>query len=1304
MGFCNADEWNKLDKEFFTWVRNKLSGKEKPLIPNKPKEHQLKALKEANDYFIKEKNTRGKLIFPCGAGKSLTGYWITRDLKPNSVIVAVPSLSLVKYTLEVYLKESVANKDKIEWLCVCTDEGIGKNDDVVIHTNEIGVPCITDKVFIANWLKENNKKKTIIFTTYQSGKTISEACKIANHSFDLGILDEAHKTVGDKDKLFSYLLFDKNIKISKRIFMTATEKRYAGSSDAILSMDDPDIYGETFAALSFKQAIDLRIISDYKIITLFISDKEVRDLIEKNAFVKPTGKEWNNETEARTVASLIALRKAMKEYPIHHAVTFHSSIKKAEAFEQSQPTFSNAYPKLGKVISYHVSGAMPTSFRSRIINEFANSKKAIITNAKCLTEGIDVPNIDCVLFVDPRKTTIDIVQAVGRALRKKEGKEYGYVILPVFTKSLTKELIIESDEFAEILTTIRALAANDERIIEYFRDISRGKKVNKKDSPIHFNIDVNIAEYLNEKDLVENLELITWSKLAKLSWMPFGKARKFVHSLSLKSWAEWSQYCKSGGKPEDIPANPNQTYKNTGWKSNGDWLGTGTIAPRLRVYRPFNEARKFVHSLNLKGKEEWKQYGSSGKKPKDIPASPNLTYASKGWKGYGDWLGTGTIAPSLRVFRRFKDARKFVHSLGLKNWLEWSQYCKSGGKLEDIPANPNQTYKNTGWKSNGDWLGTGTIAPGLRIYKSFNEARRFVHSLGLKSLKEWRQYCKSGEKPVDIPVAPNKTYEDNGWISAGDWLGTGTIAPRQRIYKSFNEARKFVYSLGLKSWQEWIHYCQSGVKPQDIPASPKIVYKMSGWKSLGDWLGTGRVADNLKVYRPFKDARKFVHSLGLKSWKEWSQYCKSREKPEDIPTAPNQTYKNIGWRSNGDWLGTGSIAPRLRIFKPFYEARKFAHSLGLKGQLDWNHYCKSGEKPEDIPADPAQTYKNKGRKGYGDWLGTGRIADNQKVYMPFKEAKKFVHSLGLKNGQEWKRYCKSGEKPENISASPHKTYKDEGWKGFGDWLGTGSIAPRLKIYRSFIEARKFAHLLGLKGQLEWRQYCKSGKKPEDIPANPDSTYENKGWKGYGDWVGTGTIAPRLRIHRSFEEARKFVHSLGLNSMQEWRRYCKSGKKPEDVPTAAHNVYKVQGWKSYGDWLGTGAIAPQLKVYIPFEEAKKFVHSLGLKSESQWRQYCKSGEKPDDIPYSPQNVYKISGWKSIGDWLGTGSIASQLKTYMPFSEARKFVHFLGLKSKQDWKLFCNSGKKPEDIPANPNQTYEKQGWKGYEDWLGRNNNV
>ena len=901
IGFVNSDEWRKLDKEFFDWVRAKLKGKELKSVPYKPKPHQVKALKEAKNYFLKENNSRGKLVFPCGAGKSLTGYWIKRELKSKSIIVAVPSLSLVKQTLEVYLRETVANNDKVAWLCVCSDEGIGTNDDVAIYTNEIGVPCVTDKNYIAKWIKENAKNKTIIFSTYQSGKTIAEACKIAKHEFDLGIMDEAHKTVGDKEKLFSHLLFDKNIKIKKRIFMTATERRYAGSSDTILSMDDAEVYGDTFAQLSFKKAIELGVLSDYKIITLFISNNEVRKLIEKNAFVKPIGKDWNEETEARTLAALIAIRKAMTDYPINHAVTFHSSIKKAEAFEQSQAVFSKVFPKYAKVKSFHVSGAMPTSVRGKIVDEFANSEKGIITNAKCLTEGVDVPNIDCVLFADPRKSKVDIIQAVGRALRKKEGKEFGYVILPVFTDANNKEEIIESEEFKDVLSTIRALASNDERIIEEFNDISKGKKGNKKDSLLQFNIDVNIAELINENELIESIQLKTWDKLAKLSWMPFEEARDWVIKQDLKTVNDWRGFSKSKFKLLDIPAAPHLVYDQ--WINYGDWLGTGRIASQDIEYLKFEDARTFVHTLKLKTGKEWQEYCLSESKPENIPTNVVRTYKNKGWKGWGDWLGTYSIANAEKVYLKYSEAILFVHSLKLISQKEWNLYCNSKERMKNIPTNPQRTYKNKGWKGWGDWLGTYSIASQKRSYLDFNEARIFIHSLKFKNQNQWILYCRSGAKPNNIPAGPEKVYKNKGWKGLGDWIGTYRIADFKKEFESFSNARVFANKLNLNTVIKWNAYCKSGKKPNNIPAKPSSTYKNKGWKGWGDWLGSGSIATHLIEFLSFEECKKWFAKNKIKTTNEWKEFKKKLERPDYIPANPDSVYKNKGWISWGDFLG-----------------------------------------------------------------------------------------------------------------------------------------------------------------------------------------------------------------------------------------------------------------------------------------------------------------------------------------------------------------------------------------------------------------
>jgi exonuclease I len=263
------------------------------------------------------------------------------------------------------------------------------------------------------------------------------------------------------------------------------------------------------------------------------------------------------------------------------------------------------------------------------------------------------------------------------------------------------------------------------------------------------------------------------------------------------------------------------------------------------------------------------------------------------------------------------------------------------------------------------------------------------------------------------------------------------------------------------------------------------------------------VATQLREYKSFEEARDFVRKLKLINTKEWQDYCKSGQKPEDIPAAPERIYKQDGWKGMGDWLGTGSISNRLREYKSFEEARDFVHKLKVKSQKEWSEYCKSGHKPEDIPASPESTYKQAGWKGMGDWLGTGSIAPFLREYKPFEEARDFVHKLKLKSRKEWRIYCKSGQKPEDIPSTPEKTYNQDGWRGFGDWIGTGNVANFLIKYKSFEEARNFVHKLKLKSAKEWKDYCKSGHKPEDIPANPNRTYNQDGWKGYGDWLGTG---------------------------------------------------------------------------------------------------------------------------------------------------------------------------------------------------------
>tara|TARA_B110000908_G_scaffold170447_1_gene230065 strand:- start:1342 stop:4659 length:3318 start_codon:yes stop_codon:yes gene_type:complete len=954
------DTWQSLDKTFFDQLRNKLNNKSYSPEPYYPRKHQEKALKDSKEYFINNNNSKGKLIFPCGAGKSLTGFWMSQELGSKTTLIAVPSLSLIKQTLDVYLKEFVARDIKVKFLCICSDEGIGKNDDIAFKTENIGVPCDTDPVFIKQWLKDNRKENIVVFTTYQSGRIIAELSKELKLSFDVGIFDEAHKTVGSSKKLFSHLLFDENISVEKRVYMTATERFYSGSKDDMISMDNEDIYGETFSFMSFKDAINEKLLTDYKIITIDVKKSEIAEFIKSNRLVQLSDK-WKKETEARSISSMIALRKAMNRFDIKNVVSFHSSIERAKRNMGIHSYITSTYG-YKPIDTFTVSGKDSTRKRSEIVKEFASSNKALITNARCLTEGIDVPNIDCIVFADSRKSKVDIVQALGRALRKKEGKDWGYVILPVVYDENTNE--IDNDSFEEILSIIRGLAANDERIIEYFKDKNQPNSSNRIEGSDIFQIE---SELLEEKDLIENLEIKLWDSLSRFTWMSFKESKEYVRKLGITTTGDWKKYVRSGKKPHNLPSKPYREYKEK-WLSFPDWFGT---KPGFNgTYKSFEEAREYVRKLDFKMTSEFTKYTSSGQLPFDIPVSVANHYKNDGWLSYKDFIG---VKPGY-IF----------------------------GK-----------------------------------YQEFEDARKLVQNLDLKSQKEWLDFCKSGKKPVDIPSAPNQVYKNEGWVNLGDWLGTGEVAAQHKVFISYKKAKEYVSNLNLKSQKEWNNYKKNNTLPHYIPRTPQSSYKNKGWISWGDFLGTGKVSDNLKMYRSFKDARQFVRRLNLKSQKEWFDFCKSEKKPDDIPKRVNTSlnYRNE-WISWGDFLGTGTISYKDLKFLPFNKAKTFVRKLKLKNGNEWSEYCKSGKKPQNIPAGPRAAYKKDGWVNLGDWLGTGRVSNSNIPQLSYKEAKKLISKMKFKNRDEFQNFASKYNhiNKTQINLNPHRKFKSQ-WSGWGDFLG-----------------------------------------------------------------------------------------------------------------------------------------------------------------------------------------------------------------------------------------------------------------------------
>jgi superfamily II DNA or RNA helicase len=777
------------DNNFENWNLLKAKTENKIVIPKalSPRPHQVKAIKDTVNYF--KTKERGKVIMPCGTGKSLTAFWIANKLKAKSVLIAVPSLALLQQTLKVWTREYLIAGIKPDWLCVCSDQTVSDDqDDFVSNIYELGIEVTTDKNEIKKFLKSKSDTK-VVFTTYQSGKVTAQGAK--GFTFDLGIMDEAHKTVGLGTKPMAHLIHQKNIKIKHRLFMTATERLFRGNEDDYLSMDDPRDYGDLIYQLSFKQAIETNppIISDYKVITFGISEPEIESVYNDNKFIQI--KKEIDDIKAREFATALALRKAIKKLGISNAISFHSSIKRANNFKAQQELISKVYPEYGKLKAFHVSGEMPTNQRSSQMREFAETK-GLMTNARCLTEGVDLPAIDCVVFTDPKRSKVDIVQAAGRALRLSPGKKFGYILIPlIIPKNENATEAAKDTAFEEIVTTIRALATQDTRIIEYLRAVSSGT-IPKGGSPVDGITKINVLTKVNEVEFNKSIQLKVWDRVAFGNWRPYEEAKKYAQSLKLKNQIEWSLHTKSKNFPSDIPHNP-RTY-NLEFQGYGIFLGTGNIANSLRGYKSYKEAKKYAQSLNLKNRREWFLHTKSKDFPKDIPKNPYNTY-KKEFEGTGVFLGTG------KDFKSYKEAKKYAQSLNLKNRREWFLHTKSKDFPKDIPKNPYNTYKKE-FEGIGVFLGTG------RDFKSYKEAKKYAQSLNLKNRREWFLHTKSKDFPKDIPKNPYNTYKKE-FEGIGVFLGTGIIAPFLREYKSYKEAKKYAQSLKIKNQKEWFAHAKS---------------------------------------------------------------------------------------------------------------------------------------------------------------------------------------------------------------------------------------------------------------------------------------------------------------------------------------------------------------------------------------------------------------------------------------------------------------------------------------------------------------
>ena len=469
---------------------------------------------------------QGQLRMACGTGKTLVSLWVAEHIQSQRTLVLLPSLSLMAGTIRTWV---VNSKNAFAYLPVCSDETVDDDDDALTtKAAELGFPAVTDPISIADFMRRN--ERIVVFSTYHSSPLIAKAFEDAGvPPFDLAIADEAHRCAGPVPRAFSTILEKKRIKADRRLFMTATPRFYKpelrkkaeGCDLQIASMDDEKHFGPSFHALSFSKAIELELLSDYQVAIVVIDNPTYKKYADRGKFVSTDG---TSIVDARTLASHIAVAKAMREYDLRKFISFHSRVKGAAEFSKRLPEVIAWMPECDrpddKLICQSVSGAMPAGQREAILSGIRNSPpdtRFLISNARCLGEGIDVPSLDGVVFIDPRRSQVEIIQALGRAIRKSPNKKIGTVVLPVFIDtSADAKKAVESSAFKPVWDVLLALRAHDDVLGETLdrlrQDLGqfRNKQLNIP-GKIHIELPVSVDQRFSEAMRLKLVESTTAS-------------------------------------------------------------------------------------------------------------------------------------------------------------------------------------------------------------------------------------------------------------------------------------------------------------------------------------------------------------------------------------------------------------------------------------------------------------------------------------------------------------------------------------------------------------------------------------------------------------------------------------------------------------------------------------------------------------------------------------------------------------------------------------------------------------------------
>lgn len=506
-------DWEKLEQGIHG---EKARTEKKILFP-----HVLQVRDKTVEYF--KENERGRLIMACGTGKTITALKIAEKQtnQKGTVLFLVPSIALIGQTLREWTSQA---DEPINPICICSDPEITKKktagDQDLTSTIDLAWPASTDADYVLkqfqHYKEAGSKGMTVVFSTYQSIDVIAKAQKVLLKNgfpeFDLIICDEAHRTTGyteaDMDDSAFVRVHDGDfLKAKKRLYMTATPRLYnvdaksqAAKSDVPLwSMDDENHFGKEIHRIGFGEAVGKGLLTDYKVIILTLNDKDIPPAVQNMI--------TNGESEIKTddLTKLIGTVNALSKQflgneaikvegdnsPMKRAVAFCGSIANstniAATYNLASENYLDSLPddkkdKMVSVHAKHMDGTMAAPQRDQMLSwlkeDTPGNECRIITNVRVLSEGVDVPSLDAVLFLSARNSQVDVVQSVGRVMRKSPGKNYGYIVIPVVVPSdVEPERALDDNErYKVVWTVLNALRAHDDRFNATVNKLELNKK------------------------------------------------------------------------------------------------------------------------------------------------------------------------------------------------------------------------------------------------------------------------------------------------------------------------------------------------------------------------------------------------------------------------------------------------------------------------------------------------------------------------------------------------------------------------------------------------------------------------------------------------------------------------------------------------------------------------------------------------------------------------------------------------------------------------------------------------------------